>query len=88
VSRGALGGIVGCISAALLMATISALKNMPEGGGFLLGPALMAVLQPAGIAGWLQFLGVVVFGSTCALLTAAVSAARHGAGLDRAQTGD
>jgi PAT family beta-lactamase induction signal transducer AmpG len=83
-SRGALGGIVGGIGAALLMATLSALKTMQsEGGRFALGAALAALLQPVGVTGWLEILGIVVFGSTCALLTAAVTAARHGAALNQ-----
>jgi PAT family beta-lactamase induction signal transducer AmpG len=81
--KGALGGILGCIGAALLMATLSALKTMQSEGAFALGPALAALLQPVGVTGWLEILGIVVFGSTCALLTAAVTAARHGAALNQ-----
>jgi hypothetical protein len=74
---------VGCIGGALLLATLSALKTLQSEGRFAIGPALGALLHPVGVTGWLEILGIVVFGSTCALLTAAVIAARHGAALDQ-----
>ena len=83
LSRGFLGGIVGVIGAALLVATLSALKTMQsQEGAFDLGTALVALWHPSGVTGWLEILGIAVFGLTCALLTAAVSAARRGAGVD------
>ena len=79
--RGFLGGIAGATSATLLVAALIALKAMrAEGASFDIMTPLTALFQPAGGAGWLQLLGMALFGLTCALLTAAVFAARHGAG--------
>ena len=79
--RGLLGGIAGATSATLLVVALAALKAMrAEGTSFDIMTPLSALFQPAGVAGWLQPLGIALFGLTCALLTAAVFAARHGAG--------
>jgi len=82
IARGATGGILAAVGAALLVASLSALKSMQEpGGAFDLPAALAAMFPPVGVTGWLQILAIFAFGAICALLTAAVSAARHGAGL-------
>jgi PAT family beta-lactamase induction signal transducer AmpG len=87
--RGLIGGIIGSVSGACLVATVSALKSMRVEGvsGFEFGKALTALLSPGGVAGWLQLVGLVAFGLVCGLLTAAVIAARRGAGEGLA-TGD
>lgn len=85
--RGVVGGVVGAFFAAFLMASVAALKAMRLDAeqGFSLGKAFQALLLPSGIADWVQIIGIAVFGITCGLFTAAVFAARHGAGRDLAR---
>jgi len=87
VVRGLVGAAAGGIGATMLLVILAALQALPSetGEGFHLGHAIAAVFQPTGLNGWLELLGIGVFGLTCGLLTAAVSAARHGAGLDPEQ---
>jgi PAT family beta-lactamase induction signal transducer AmpG len=82
--RGAIGGAAGAAFAALLMASVAALKAMRLDAeqGFALGRAFGTLFQPTGPADWVQVIGVAVFGIVCGLFTAAVFAARHGAGQD------
>jgi hypothetical protein len=40
--------------------------------------ALGEIIQPVGISAWMQLGGVVLFGLATGLVTAALSAARHG----------
>ncbi len=84
--RGLVGGVGGAVLAAFLMASVAALKTMRPGAeqGFSLSGTFQALLQPAGIADWVQLIGIAVFGIVCGLFTAAVFAARHGAGQELA----
>jgi MFS transporter, PAT family, beta-lactamase induction signal transducer AmpG len=80
--RGLAGGAVGFASAALIMAILDALKVMkdtPE-TAFDMGTPLLSLVQPADNAGWITLIGLLVFAAVCGLFTAAVVAARHGAG--------
>ncbi len=90
VVRGLAGGLVGAVLATLLLATVAALKAMrgDGGGGFELGPGFSAFLHPAGVADWVQIVGVVIFGAICGLFVAAVFAARHGTGQELAAVED
>jgi PAT family beta-lactamase induction signal transducer AmpG len=87
--RGMVGGILGTAFGALLVATVGALKTMRVEAerGFEFGRAFLELLSPDGVAGWLQLVGLVAFGLVCGLFTAAVIAARRGAGEGLA-TGD
>jgi PAT family beta-lactamase induction signal transducer AmpG len=49
---------------------------------------LLGILQPEGIAGWLQFLGILTFALVAALMAMAYSAARHGAARQLGQLED
>ncbi|HET6344926.1 MAG TPA: MFS transporter [Myxococcota bacterium] len=84
--RGIAGGMIGAAFGGLVVALMDALKNMkdhPELGFDVLTP-LSSLLRPEDNAGWLTLVGLLVFGVTCGLLTAAVVAARHGAGRELA----
>jgi PAT family beta-lactamase induction signal transducer AmpG len=87
--RGLVGGILGAVSACLVVAALAALKALRiEGGSFDFAASLVGLLHPVEITGWLQIVGILVFGLACALLTAAVIAARHGAASRGATTGE
>ena len=80
--RGIAGGVLGALLAVLITASLAALrafKDAPELGLDLLVP-LTALLRPAASGDWLSLLGIIVFGLVCGLFTAAIVAARHGAG--------
>jgi PAT family beta-lactamase induction signal transducer AmpG len=81
-TRGILGGVLGLGGALAIMATIGALGSA---GGFDWGAAFAALFRPEVFKDWFKLVGAVVFGIVCALLTAAVAAARHGAGVDVAE---
>jgi hypothetical protein len=70
------------LAGAFLMSLLAALKAYRADAtvGFPLVDSLQALAQPSGLAGWLQVIGLLGFGATCGLLTAAVAAARRGAG--------
>ena len=81
-SRGLAGGVIGAGFGALVVALMDALKGFkdhPEAGFDVVTP-FVKLLRPEDTAGWLTLVGLIVFGVTCGLLTAAVVAARHGAG--------
>jgi PAT family beta-lactamase induction signal transducer AmpG len=82
--RGLAGGAVGLAFGAFTVALMSALEAAKKGGGFDLLTPLAALAQPHGNSGWLTLLGLVIFGAVCGLITAAIAAARHGAGLELA----
>jgi PAT family beta-lactamase induction signal transducer AmpG len=86
VVRGLAGTAVGVAAAALTTALLEALKNAKDNPGtaFDMGTPLLAIGRPEDTAGWLTILGIAVCGLVCGLFTAAVSAARHGAGQDLA----
>jgi MFS transporter, PAT family, beta-lactamase induction signal transducer AmpG len=81
-ARGATGGLVVAGFAATLAATLSALKTMRTvpGAGFALGAALAALFRPSTVGDALELAGVVIVAVGAGLFTAAVAAARHGAG--------
>jgi hypothetical protein len=84
--RGLAGTFVGFASGALLMALLSALKVVNDAtkagtqAAFDMWTPLISIGRPVDNAGWLALIGLLVWGITCGLFTAAVSAARHGAG--------
>ena len=82
--RGLAGGTVGFAFAALLLAFLDALKAMKDAPqvAFDMWTPLISIGRPQDNAGWLTLIGLLVFGITCGLFTAAISAARHGAGQD------
>jgi PAT family beta-lactamase induction signal transducer AmpG len=82
VLRGIAGGAMGLTFGVCTVALMSALEAAKEGAGFDLLTPLAMLTHPVGASGWLTLLGLSLFGAVCGLLTAAVVAARHGAGLD------
>jgi hypothetical protein len=52
---------------------------------FVLRDALHELLAPRETTAWFTTLGVLAFGVICGLLSAAVAAARHGAGRELAE---
>jgi len=79
--RGLAGGGIGIGFGALIVALMDALKAAKEHPGtFPFETSLVSLVHPADNAGWLTLLGLLIFGVVCGLLTAAVVAARHGAG--------
>lgn len=86
VARGALGTIVGVLFGLLVRAGLRALEAAKT-GPFDFGAALERLLAPANSKEWLGLLGLVVFGVVCGLFTAAVAAARRGAGAELADAG-
>ncbi len=84
--RGLAGGVAGFAAVVLVTALLSALKGARAEGDlfdparFDFGAALGALLQPAGLTAWLTLAGLIIFGAVVALCTAAVVAARYGAG--------
>ena len=80
VGRGFVGGLVGLVLGGLCVATLGALKtaHANPGTGFDLLSSLARLLIPAGIGGWLQIVGLLTLGAIVGLMTAAISAARHG----------
>ena len=82
--KGLFGGIVGLAFGAFTVALMSALEAAKKGGAFDLLTPLTALSHPQGNSGWLTLLGLVIFAAVCGLLTAAIVAARHGAGQELA----
>lgn len=80
--RGLLGGVIatafGLLTAALLDA-LRALRDEPEAPFDFAGP-LRELLAPQDPGGWITLIGLLAFGAVCGVLTAAVAAARSGAG--------
>jgi PAT family beta-lactamase induction signal transducer AmpG len=79
--RGAGGGVVGLVSCLGALAILRALKNARSGAdtGFDLPGALAELVAPARAADWVTIATVPIVALACALFTAAVFAARHGA---------
>ena len=90
--RGLAGTLVGFAVGALTLGLLTALKVAKDGGGFDSGldiwSPIAALASPADTTGWMTLVGLLVFGLVCGLFTAAVVAARHGAGRDLALEGD
>jgi PAT family beta-lactamase induction signal transducer AmpG len=84
LARGVAGGAVAGLLALASMAVLGALKTMREnpGAGFDLARALSELLHPTEVTDWIELLGVAAFTVIGSLFTAAVFAARHGAGSD------
>jgi PAT family beta-lactamase induction signal transducer AmpG len=83
VGRGAAGAVACGAVAAIVLALLAALKTLREAkGAFDPGGALWAILRPAGIADWLQLVGIAAFAVIGGLFVAATAAARHGAAVD------
>jgi PAT family beta-lactamase induction signal transducer AmpG len=82
--RGAAGGLVGFAGALAVLAGLAALRATGAEAGLDGAGAFVALLRPASAAGWLKLLGAGVCGVVSALLSAAVSAARHGGAADAA----
>ena len=81
--RGAVGGTLALLAAALLVATLAALKAMrADRAPFDLAAALAALAWPADPGASIRLAAVVLVGVAIGLFTAAVSAARHGAASD------
>ena len=80
-ARGIAGTAVGAAVAVFIAALLPALRTAKEHPGTAvdLTPPLTALAHPQG-AGWLTLLGIATFAAVCGLFTAAVAAARHGAG--------
>ncbi|HEV2847298.1 MAG TPA: MFS transporter, partial [Thermoanaerobaculia bacterium] len=80
--RGLAGGAIGVGLGALIVGLMEALKAAKDnpGSAFDVLTPLTSLLQPADNKGWLTLVGLLVFGITCGLFTAAIVAARHGAG--------
>jgi PAT family beta-lactamase induction signal transducer AmpG len=88
--RGALGGlgglVLGAVTVALLQA-MSAYGESPDAAFDVLAP-LRAMLSPAETSDWFTVIGLLAFGVIAGLLTAALAAARHGAGRELAENGE
>lgn len=90
VKKGLLGFLVGSVAAALIMASLTALRVMREAGDagepvvFDLLTPLAALFQPDSGGEWVSLFGLLIFGLVCGLFTAAVVAARHGVGQELA----
>ncbi|HEY0782283.1 MAG TPA: hypothetical protein VGE98_07510, partial [Thermoanaerobaculia bacterium] len=83
--RGAVGGAIGLAVGAATSALLSALKAMRPAAGqprkpFDLLQPLADLATPHDLTGWVTLAGILVFALVCGLFTAAVAAARHGAG--------
>jgi MFS transporter, PAT family, beta-lactamase induction signal transducer AmpG len=80
--RGLMGGVIGAGLGGLIVALMNALKPFKDnpGSAFDVLTPLVALVRPVKTTDWVTLVGLVVFGVTCGLLTAAVVAARHGAG--------
>lgn len=83
-AKGALGGGVAAAAGALVVAVLSALRDAREGAPFDLVAPLADLVRPAELTDGLTLAGLLAFGVVCALLTAAVVAARHGLGRELA----
>ncbi len=80
--RGLAGGVVGFAFSALIVALLDALKAMKDNPGtaFDLWTPLISLVRPADSGAWITLVGLLIFAAVCGLFTAAVVAARHGAG--------
>ena len=82
VARGVTGGVVGIVMIGLTLASLVAMKGVrgAPGGRTDLTAWALDLVRPADVGGWLQLAGLLMAGVVVGLGTAAVSAARHGAG--------
>jgi PAT family beta-lactamase induction signal transducer AmpG len=84
LARGVAGGALAGFLALASMALLAALKTMRENpaAGFDLTRALSELLHPVEVTDWVELFGAAAFTVIGGLFTAAVFAARHGAGSD------
>jgi MFS transporter, PAT family, beta-lactamase induction signal transducer AmpG len=87
VQRGIIGGAVGLVLTALVAATLEALSAFGNDSSavFDLRTPLYGLLAPTELTGWFTTIGIVACGVIAGLLTAAVVAARRGAGRELAE---
>ncbi len=80
VLRGVFGTIVGMLIGAVMLAALTGLRGMKTapGGAFHFRAPLFEIILPVGIGGWMQLVGIAVFGMATGLVTAALSAAQRG----------
>jgi len=82
--RAIVGGIVGFIFAGGFLALMGAVKKMrgkePQPFDFM--REFVALFQPVDTATWVTLIGIIVFAAVTGLFTAAIYAARSGAGAD------
>ena len=79
--RGLAGALVMGAGSFIVVAALAALKTMREtpAKGFDFAAAVTLVGQPAGLADWVQLIGILAFAVIGGLFVAAASAARRGA---------
>ncbi len=80
--RGAIGAIAGLGIGALIRAALRALEGVKDGKPFAPMAELLTFLNPNDLKGWLSLVALTTFAAVCGLFTAAVVAARHGAGAE------
>lgn len=86
VGRGVVGGVGGLFGGAAILLALEALSAVGKDDvQFDLAASAMALVRPEGLGGWTTVVGLVSFGVVFGLLTAAVVAARHGAGAGLAE---
>jgi len=80
--RGVIGGMAGVVLCAAVAGCLDAMRAVRSGAaeGFDLGPALRALANPVDAGDWVTLATLLVLGLVAGLATAAVVAARHGAG--------
>ncbi|HXU31325.1 MAG TPA: MFS transporter [Thermoanaerobaculia bacterium] len=83
--RGVLGAIGGLAFGALIRATLRALEGVKDGKPFAPMAELLTFLQPVDLKGWMSLVALITFAAVCGMFTAAVVAARHGAGAEVAK---
>jgi PAT family beta-lactamase induction signal transducer AmpG len=78
--RGLLGTLAGLLTGVLLTAILTGLKEMKTApaGAFSFAAPLREIILPVGMGGWMQLVGIAVFGMAVGLVTAALSAAQRG----------
>jgi PAT family beta-lactamase induction signal transducer AmpG len=79
-ARGVAGGLLSGLFGLAIVALLAAIKTMraAEGAGFDFQAALWQAMKPAGIADWVQLVGILVFAVMGGLFVAAAIAARRG----------
>lgn len=85
--RGLLGGLAGLIVSAFTVALLEALSAFGQSppAAFDLRAPFYDLVMPSELTGWFTTVGVLACGVIAGLLTAAVAAARHGAGQELAE---
>jgi PAT family beta-lactamase induction signal transducer AmpG len=89
LARGVAGGALSGLLALASMALLGALKTMRETptAGFEFARALSELLHPVAVTDWVELVGALAFTVIGGLFTAAVFAARQGAGSDLVAAG-